>query len=145
LRRDIRGSTMKSWLVPVLGAFVFWGLWGFLPKITTRTISPMSAMIFEAVGGMLVAIIALLSGGYRLELTRQGVFLALLTGIFGILGAWTYLQAVSTGKVSLVVSFTALYPIMSIILAVFFLGESLSVRQGAGIFFALLSMLLIAA
>ncbi|MGD8552199.1 MAG: EamA family transporter [Anaerolineales bacterium] len=136
---------MKSWLVPVLGAFVFWGLWGFLPKITTRTISPMSAMIFEAVGGMLVAIIALLSGGYRLELTRQGVFLALLTGIFGILGAWTYLQAVSTGKVSLVVSFTALYPIMSIILAVFFLGESLSVRQGAGIFFALLSMLLIAA
>lgn len=136
---------MKSWLVPVLGAFVFWGLWGFLPKITTRTITPMSAMIFEAVGGMLVAIIALLSGGYRLELTRQGVFLALLTGIFGILGAWTYLQAVSTGKVSLVVSFTALYPIMSIILAVFFLGESLSVRQGAGIFFALLSMLLIAA
>jgi transporter family protein len=105
----------------------------------------MSAMIFEAVGGMLVALIALLSGGYRLELTRQGVFLALLTGIFGILGAWTYLQAVSTGKVSLVVSFTALYPIMSIILAVFFLGESLSVRQGAGIFFALLSMLLIAA
>jgi transporter family protein len=136
---------MKSWLVPVLGAFVFWGLWGFLPKITTRTITPMSAMIFEAVGGMLVALIALLSGGYRLELTRQGVFLALLTGIFGILGAWTYLQAVSTGKVSLVVSFTALYPIMSIILAVFFLGESLSVRQGAGIFFALLSMLLIAA
>jgi transporter family protein len=136
---------MKSWLVPVLGAFVFWGLWGFLPKITTRTISPMSAMIFEAVGGMLVAIIALLSGGYRLELTRQGVFLALLTGIFGILGAWTYLQAVSTGKVSLVVSFTALYPILSIVLAVFFLGESLSVRQGAGIFFALLSMLLIAA
>lgn len=136
---------MKSWLVPVLGAFVFWGLWGFLPKITTRTITPMSAMIFEAVGGMLVALIALLSGGYRLELTRQGVFLALLTGIFGILGAWTYLQAVSTGKVSLVVSFTALYPILSIVLAVFFLGESLSVRQGAGIFFALLSMLLIAA
>jgi transporter family protein len=136
---------MKSWLVPVLGAFVFWGLWGFLPKITTRTITPMSAMIFEAVGGMLVALIALLSGGYRLELTRQGVFLALLTGIFGILGAWTYLQAVSTGKVSLVVSFTALYPILSIVLAVFFLGKSLSVRQGAGIFFALLSMLLIAA
>jgi transporter family protein len=105
----------------------------------------MSAMIFEAVGGMLVAAIALLSGGYRLELTRQGVFLALLTGIFGILGAWTYLQAVSTGKVSLVVSFTALYPILSILLAVLLLGESLSLRQGLGILFALLSMLLIAA
>jgi transporter family protein len=104
----------------------------------------MSAMIFEAIGGILVASLAYLSGGYRLEFTRQGVFLALLTGIFGILGAWTYLQAVSTGKVSLVVSFTALYPILSILLAVLFLGETLNVRQGVGIFFALLSMLLIA-
>jgi transporter family protein len=136
---------MKSWLLPVLGSFLFWGLWGFLPKITTRTITPMSAMIFEAIGGMLVAGIAFLSGGYRFELTRQGVFLALLTGMFGILGAWTYLQAVSTGKVSLVVSFTALYPILSILLALLFLGETLSIRQGVGILFALLSMLLIAA
>ncbi len=135
---------MKTWLVPVLGTFIFWGLWGFLPKITTRTISPMSAMIFEAAGGMLVAAVALLSGSYRLELTRQGVFLALLTGIFGILGAWTYLQAVSTGKVSLVVSFTALYPILSILLAVLFLGETLSMRQTFGILLALVSMLLIA-
>jgi transporter family protein len=104
----------------------------------------MSAMIFEAIGGVLVAGLAFLSDGYRLELSSQGVFLALLTGIFGILGAWTYLQAVSTGKVSLVVSFTALYPILSILLAVLFLGETLNARQGVGIFFALLSMLLIA-
>jgi transporter family protein len=138
------GLKMRAWLLPVLSTFIFWGLWGFLPKITTRTITPMSAMIFEAIGGVLVAGLAFLSGGYRLELSSQGVFLALLTGIFGILGAWTYLQAVSTGKVSLVVSFTALYPILSILLAVLFLGETLNARQGVGIFFALLSMLLIA-
>lgn len=136
---------MKNWLFPVLGAFVFWGLWGFLPKITTRTISPMNAMIFEAFGGVLVAALAVFSRGFHLELTRQGVVLALLTGVFGILGAWMYLQAVSTGKVSLVVSFTALYPILTILLAVLFLGETLNVRQGIGIAMALLSMLLIAA
>jgi transporter family protein len=105
----------------------------------------MNAMIFEAIGGVLVAGLAVLSRGYHLELTRQGVLLALLTGVFGILGAWMYLQAVSTGKVSLVVSFTALYPILSILLAVVFLGETLSVRQGVGIAMAMLSMLLIAA
>jgi transporter family protein len=136
---------MKNWLFPVLGAFVFWGLWGFLPKITTRTISPMHAMIFEAIGGVLVAALAVFNRGFHLELTRQGVVLALLTGVFGILGAWMYLQAVSTGKVSLVVSFTALYPILTILLAVLFLGETLNVRQGIGIAMALLSMLLIAA
>ena len=63
---------MQSWLFPVLGSFLFWWLWGFLPKITTRTITPMSAMIFEAIGAMLVAGIAFLSGGYRFELTRRG-------------------------------------------------------------------------
>jgi hypothetical protein len=23
---------MREWVVPALGTFIFWGLWGFLPK-----------------------------------------------------------------------------------------------------------------
>ncbi|HHH83470.1 MAG TPA: EamA family transporter [Chloroflexi bacterium] len=41
-------------------------------------------------------------------------------------------------------SFAALYPALSILLAVIFLGESLTVRQGAGVVLALAAMLLIA-
>lgn len=135
---------MKEWLIPVLGTFIFWGLWGFIPKLTLRTISPFSAMFFEAIGGLIVAVIALAVFGSRLELSRQGVSLALATGVFGILGAWTYLHGVSMGKVSLVASFTALYPILSIVLAIVLLGETLTGRQGVGILLALVSMVLIA-
>jgi uncharacterized membrane protein len=103
-------------------------LWGFLPKLDPRTISPLNATVFEAVGGILVAGKTLLSASFLLEMTRGGVLLALLIGVFGILGAWTYLQAVSTGKVSLIISFTALYFGLSILLAVFSLGEPLSCR-----------------
>jgi len=39
-------------------------------------------------------------------------------------------------------SFAALYPALSILLAVIFLGESLTVRQGAGVVLALAAMLL---
>jgi len=38
---------MKQWLLPTFGAFVLWGLWSFIPKITTKYISPKSAIVFE--------------------------------------------------------------------------------------------------
>jgi hypothetical protein len=38
---------------------VFLGFWGFILKITTQSIRPQSAIIYEVCGGSLVAAIAL--------------------------------------------------------------------------------------
>jgi len=27
---------MKEWILPTVGTFICWGLWGFIPKITTK-------------------------------------------------------------------------------------------------------------
>jgi len=134
---------MKQWLLPTFGAFVLWGLWSFFPKITTKYISPRSAILFEVLGGMLVAIIVLFSLKFKPDIHPKGVLLAISTGILGFAGAFCYLYAASKGPISLIAVVSALYPVIAIVLAVIFLNESISIKQGVGIVLGLGGMILI--
>jgi transporter family protein len=135
---------MKQWLLPTFGAFVLWGLWSFIPKITIKYISPKSAMLFEVLGGIIVAIIVLISLNFKPDVHPKGVFLAIITGILGFAGALCFLYAASKGPISLVAVLSALYPIIAIVLAIFFLNESITVKQGLGIVLGLGAMILVA-
>lgn len=131
-------------MLPTLGAFMLWGLWGFLPKITTRYLEPKSAIVYEVIGSILLAAIALVSLQFRLDVHPTGIALAIATGMLGFLGAFFFLNAVSRGPVTLVATLSGLYPIVTIVLAMLVLHETVTVRQGVGIALALLSMILVA-
>ncbi|HEY9620062.1 MAG TPA: DMT family transporter [Crinalium sp.] len=136
---------MRDWILPTFGAFLCWGLWSFIPKITTRHIDPKSAIVYEVIGGILLATFILATFRTRPELNSTGIILAITTGVLGFTGAFFFLTAMSRGPVTLVATLSALYPMVSILLAVFFLQETITLRQGVGIFLALISVLLIAA
>lgn len=135
---------MKEWVLPTCGAFIVWGLWSFIPKITVRYISPKSAVVYEVLGGILVAIMVLYSLNFRPDIHPKGVALGIITGLLGFLGALFFLFAVSHGPVSLIVTLTALYPVISILLAIVILHEPITLKQGVGIIFALTAMFLVA-
>ena len=134
---------MKQWLLPTFGAFVLWGLWSFIPKITTKYISPKSAILFEVLGGMLIAIIVLFSLKFKPDIHPKGVLLAITTGILGFAGALCFLYAASKGPISLIAVLSALYPVIAIVLAMIFLNESISIKQGLGIVLGLGAMILV--
>ncbi len=125
--------------------FIFWGLWGFIPKITTRYISPTSAVVYEALIGLPVALIIMAIMRFQIQTEPRGIVLASITGVLGLLGALGYLVAVTRGPVSLITAFVALAPALTILLAMVFLGETLAVRQWVGVGMALVAVLLIAA
>ena len=135
---------MRAWVIPATFTIVFWGLFGFVPKITTRYISATSAIVYGALAGVPVALIIMAIMRFQVETEPRGVILASITGVLGILGALGYLVAVTRGPVSLISAFTALYPALTILLAMVFLGETLLVRQWVGIGMALVAVLLIA-
>lgn len=135
---------MKPWLPPTLGAFVLWGLWSFIPKITTRYITPKSAILFEVVGGIAVAAVVLISIKFRPDIHPVGVALALSTGILGFSGALLFLYAASKGPISLVTVLSALYPVITLLLSTTILKEAVSMKQWLGIALGLVSMILIA-
>ena len=124
---------MNGWLLPAMCTLVLWGIWGFLPKLTTMYMNPMSAVVFEVAGGMIVAVSVLFILGFRPELDPRGMGYAVLTGIVGLLGALGYLMALKRGKVSVVVTMTALYPVISITLAHFILHEPITPKEWVAI------------
>ncbi len=134
---------MPHWAAPAAIAFVCWGIWAFLPKITTRYIDPKSAIVYEAIGGLLVALVVLAMLGLKPAVDGRGIALAVVTGILGVLGALAYLYAVVKGPVTLISAVTALYPILAIMLAYLFLNEAISVKQGVGIVLGLVAIVLI--
>jgi len=136
---------MRAWIFPATATIIFWGLFGFIPKITTRYIGPTSAIVYGAFAGVPVALIIMAIMRFQLDTEPRGVILAGITGVVGMLGALGYLVAVSRGPVSLISPITALYPAFTILLAMVFLGETLVLRQWVGVGMALAAVLLIAA
>ena len=135
---------MTDWKLPAFGVFLAWGLWSFVPKLTVRYIDPRSAAVYEAIGALVVAIALLLAMQFRIQAHPTGIALAGLTGVLGLLGALSFLYAVDRGPVGLITMLSALYPVVTVVLAVIFLGESITPRQGVGMALALVSIVLIA-
>jgi len=135
---------MKPWIFPATATVIFWGLFGFIPKITTRFISPTSAVVYEALIGLPVALIIMAIMRFQIQTEPRGIVLASITGVLGLLGALGYLVAVTRGPVSLITAFVALAPALTIILAMVFLGETLAARQWVGVGMALGAAVLIA-
>ncbi len=131
---------MKEWILPTVGTFICWGLWSFIPKITTKYIDPRSAIIFEVIGGIVLSIIVLSVTNFRLEIHPRGIALAGMAGLVGFVGALCFLFAVSRGPVSIIAPLSALYPILSVSLAIIFLNETVTIKHGLGIFFAVLAV-----
>ncbi len=135
---------MNNWILPAIVTVICWGIWGFVPKITTQYINPMSAVIFESIGVIIVGVVVLCLLGFQPEIHPKGVGLAILTGILGMIGALGFLFAVKSGKVSNVVMFTAMSPILTILLAYLLLKEPITLREGLGMLFAFAALFLIA-
>ncbi len=135
---------MGNWFIFGLLTLVLWGVWGFLPKLATRYIDPRSVLVFQTIGSIVVTIVILATIDFRPELHTKGMTLAIVTGIMGTLGAVSFLYSITKGKASVVVTMTALYPIVTIMLSLFILKESITIKQSIAIILALTAMVLFA-
>lgn len=133
---------MKAWLLPAISIPIVWGFYGFLPKLAVRYINPFSAIIFQVIGYLVFGIIILIYIDFRPEIQFNGLVISFFAGIFGIAGAFLYLIAVSKGKVSVIVFISALYPVVTIVLSYILLKEPITVKEGLGMVFALIAIIL---
>lgn len=124
---------MTQWILPASVTLVCWGVWGFVPKLTTRYISPMSAIIYEVIGAVLVGSVVLTMVGFRPDVHPRGIGLAITTGVVGLTGALGFLFAAKTGKIAVVAMFTSMSPLITIILGWLVLKEPVTLREGLGI------------
>jgi transporter family protein len=134
---------VKEWLANSLLALFCWGFWAFLPKVAVRYIPARSAFLWEVVGGLLVAAAVLATLRERIALDWRGAVPAVLTGVAGYLGVVFFLFALQGAKVSVVAPLTAVYPAITVVLGLAFLGERLTGIQLAGALLAIVGVILL--
>ena len=137
-------SSLKAWVLYSALALLVWGLWAFFPKMALSWLDPKTAFMFEVFGGATTGLFAFLIlqpqlGGADI----RGIIPAFLTGVTGYLGLLCFMYAIREGKVSVVAPLTALYPVVTLVLARVFLREKINLVQLAGIILALVSVVLI--
>jgi bacterial/archaeal transporter family protein len=135
---------MIEWLPAALLALFSFGVWGLFTKLAIVYIDSKSALVFQTVGVLMVGLITLGLIKFRPETDIKGLTYGLLTGIAYGIGCLFYFIAADKGKIMTVVTLTALYPLVTIILSYLLLKEGINLKQCCGIACALIAIYLMA-
>jgi bacterial/archaeal transporter family protein len=131
------------WFGPAIVVLITWGIAGILQKLSTNHLSAETALVWLMVGFFLLDPWLYPQESILTYSSRSLVF-ALLSSLLNALGAWALLAAMKHGgKASIVVPFTALYPLVTVSLAPLLLHESITLSQGAGVACALIAVVLL--
>ena len=135
---------MKTWYLYAVLTVVTWGLWGLFSKIASNYAKPRQALIFQTVGVLAFGFVVLIMEKFKVEWNLAAFSWAATGGFLAFVGFLTFFAALEQGKASTVVTLSALYPLVTILLSIAFLHEKLTTRQGAGIVLAMIASALLA-
>jgi transporter family protein len=143
----VRGTSVQaSWLTLTVVALCLYGVSALLQKLATNLLSAESAFVGFAIGFVPIALAILATDSLRLFATEplrwniepRAWLWGILGGALNGLGVLASLSAYRLGgKASVVTPLAALYPVVTVILAVVFLGEKLDEFRIAGVALAL--------
>ncbi len=137
---------MPRWLVFSLLTILVWGAWGVVSKVASAGVDANTNQVFFTFGLLPLILIVWrsprIAGGEKGR--RAGIAWAFLTGILGGAGNIAFFHAlVIGGKASIVSPVTALFPLVTVILAVTLLRERIGTAQKIGLVLALTAIYLL--
>jgi bacterial/archaeal transporter family protein len=135
--------SIPIWFGLAIVVLVCWGIAGLFQKLSTNHLSAETALVWLMVGFFLLDPWLYPQESILAYSSRSLVF-ALLSSFLNALGGWALLAAMKHGgKASIVVPFTALYPLVTVSLAPLLLHEAINLSQGAGVVCALIAVVLL--
>ena len=123
---------------------LFWGVWGVVVKLATQEIG-MQSLLWGQLGAVCFfpLYFLLFKEMLPLELKTNAIALSVLAGILGVLGTMTFYILLRTAPATVVVPLSAMYPVVTVVLAFLFLHEDLSLTRVAGVVCALVAIWLL--
>jgi bacterial/archaeal transporter family protein len=137
-------SALKArWFGYSLICVLCWGAWALLQKMGSVEIPAKTVQFLFAFGAMPVAVALLAARRFQLEKSAKGIFYGLMIGILAGIGNAGLAAAYRTGgNTSVVTAATAMYPVLSVVLAVLVLRERLTRLHILGLCFAAAAFIL---
>jgi bacterial/archaeal transporter family protein len=127
-----------------IGMFLAWGVWGITAKIAVKQIG-MQLLIWGQLAslGLFPLYLVLFKELLPLKWDATGVGWAIVSGVLGTLGTLFLYLTLRAAPSSIVIPLSALYPVVTVILAYIFLQEELSPTRLLGIGCALAAVWLL--
>jgi transporter family protein len=124
---------MNGWILPAIAALMLWGIVGILQKLGTNRLGANALLLWVTVGYIVMLPVVLWrSGSWAASL--DALLLGVVAGSVNGFGTWLLFRSLEHGaKASVAVPLTALYPVVTVILAFAFLAERLSRREWLGV------------
>ncbi|MCI0626186.1 MAG: EamA family transporter [Acidobacteria bacterium] len=139
----IKNQYFPRWLSYAVLCILSWGVWGGLSKLGADKMTPMQLQVLFTIGMIPVVLAALIQLRWKVDRDLWGVTYGILNGVFTGLGLLAYYAAMARGKASIVGPVTALFPLLTVMLALFLLKERMNKVQKAGAFVALVSIFIL--
>jgi transporter family protein len=142
---------LPAWLSWSLATIVLWGTWGLVSKIASAGVDAYANQLLYTAGLAPLLIFVAWTVHKRTAQERRdgraaGVSWAFLTGILGGVGNIAFFHAlVKGGSASVVAPVTALFPMVTVLLALIFLKERLGRTQWVGLTLAFVAIYLLSA
>jgi uncharacterized membrane protein len=129
---------MATWMMYSLIVLVLWGLTGITQKLSTNHISVSLTFLTYAAAYAPVSALLLWKEPMNWRISALAWCLGILSGILNALGSLTIFAACRNGgKASVVTLLAALYPVLTIAMAVPLLHERIQLREIAAIVLAI--------
>jgi transporter family protein len=132
---------LTTWIAYSLIPIVLWGVGGFLQKLATFRISGELCTLAFLLGFLPLSVIVIVQNPNISSISVDTFWLSALVGLLFALGNLTVIFAYGTGgKAAIVTPIASLYSVVTVPLAIAFLGEQISWRERLGIATALLAV-----
>ena len=132
---------LNRWLLFALLPLALWGIAALLQKVSTRDVLADRSCLWFLIGYLPVVIFVALTSPMKRNLPPHVWFWALALGLALGLGNLTVLAAYAgNGKASIITPLSGLYPVVTVPLAILFLGEKVGPREWIGIGLTLIAV-----
>ena len=139
-KKALDRKNLLNWLLPSLAAMMAWGVWGFIPKLALQSLPSHDAMFYAAVGDLIAVLCIFAYLGGKLQKDGRGVKITCIASLLTVMSMFSFFYALSLGSVAVVTTLTAMYPIITVILARVILKEKINIKQICAIMLALVSI-----
>jgi len=142
----LRGIQVAPWLGFSLIALLFWAFTGVTQKLSSRHVSAEVSVLGFTSAFLAIALALVATQKLSWNFPLRQYVLAMTGGALNSLGTLAGFMAFRQGgKAAVVTPLIALYPMLTVLLAVPILGEKVGLREGCGIILALAAGLALSA
>lgn len=133
-----------DWIILSIVLLVTWGIFGLFLKLTTNFVSAQSAFIWMSLGLLLITPVMITHVDLDQPLDQSSMLMGVMAGVASGLGTLTIFAAMrNEGKASIVISLTALYSTVTVVLAPLLFNEALTLKSVSGAILSLAAVILL--